>query len=205
MAPGGDISVWAGARRIIKEVATFRAQPASLPWSKVLDNPTVTRAEYVALELKRALSPEALKRVQSTPVPVGRWALFARRFAWTPRLQAGSTGRDLWIKGLNGEVEWVDLTGTRKDVDPPPATRGAPSELSLYWSTPGGSHLSADITLDADESMAAFAKLSSVVSPEPMTLLFEPADPATTVKVSLQRGAAQYRFERVEVKIYRAR
>ena len=205
MAPGGDISVWAGARRIVKEIATFRAQPADLPWSSVLNHPTITRAEYIAMQLKRALSPEELKRVQSIPVPAGRWALFATRFPWIPRLGTGATGRDLWIKGLNGEVEWLDLTGTRKDADPPPMTRSAPRELSLDWRTAGGQNLTADITLDADESMAAFAKLASVAGSEPLSLLLEPSDMATTVDVSLQRGKIAYRFERSTVKVYKAR
>ena len=205
MAPGGDVSVWVGARRIVKEVATFRAQPAELPWTSVLDNPTVTRAEYIALSLQDALSPEVLKRVQSTPVPVGRWAQFAHRFPWVPRLQPGVVGHDLWIKGLNAEVEWLDLTGTRKDVDAPPPDRGAPRELSLYWRTARGLNLSADITFDENESMAAFAKLASVRSTDPMTLLLEPADTATTVDVLLQRGKIVYRFEHLTVKIYSVR
>ena len=39
MAPGGDISVWMGAQRIVREVATFRAPVVDLPWTAVLDNP----------------------------------------------------------------------------------------------------------------------------------------------------------------------
>lgn len=205
MAPGGDLSVWAGARRIVKEVAVFRAPPVNLPWSVVLDHPTITRAEHIADSLKESLPPATLKRVKSGPVPVGRWALFAKRYPWSPQLRAGLAGRDLWIKGLNGEVEWLDLSGTRKDSDPPPLTRGAPRELSLYWRTAGGANLNAEITLDEDESLAAFAKLAGMASPETITLLLEPGETATTVDVFLRRGKILYRFERSEVKIYRAR
>jgi hypothetical protein len=205
MAPGGDVSVWVGARRIVKEIATFRAQSVDLPWSTVLDNQNITRPQYIELALREALSPEALKRVRAAPVPLGRWSLFAKRFPWTPRVRPGSTGRDLWIHGLNGEVEWVDLSGKRKDVDPPPSARGAPKELSLYWQDSAGSNLSADITFDEDESMAAFNKLSGGESSEALTLELAPADVATKVDVFLLRGKEHFRFERTQVKIYKTR
>ncbi len=92
MAPGGDVSVWAGARQIVKEVATFRAQSADLPWELVLDNPAISRSEMIKRTLERSLSPDVLKKVTSSPIPVGRWAIFAKRFPWVPVLQEGLAG-----------------------------------------------------------------------------------------------------------------
>jgi len=203
MAPGGDVVVWAGARRIVREIAVYRAQPAELPWSMVLDNPSVSRADFISMNMKDALAPDILKDVISKPVPKGRWAIFAHRFAWTPQLPASCTGLDLWIRGLNGEVEWLDLTGERKDVDPPPASRSVPSSLTLSWKSKNGTKLRADITLDEDESMAAFGKLSEVLMQPPLVLLLEPSDQATAVDVFLQRGRFVYRFDKKSVKIYR--
>ena len=205
MAPGGDISVWVGARRIVKELVTFRAKAVNLPWTVVLDHPTITRTQHIADQLNEAMSPEMLKRVKSKPVPLGRWAQFSKRVAWSPRIGASANGRDLWIMGLNGEVEWMDLSGYRKDVDPPLATRASPKGFSLYWRTGAGVTLNAEIVLDEDEVLAAFTKLSALATNEPMTVLLEPASTSSTVDVFLQRGKIIYRFEKSKTNIFRAK
>jgi len=204
MAPGGDVAVWVGAGRIVRQIALYRAQPADLPWTLVLNNPSISRAEYIDMSLKDALPPDVLKQVTGKAVPAGRWAIFSQRYAWTTRLAGGLSGKELWIRGLNGEVEWLDLTGGRKDADPAPPTRGAPLGLTLFWTTKGGQRLSAEITFDEDESLAAFSKLAGAATPEPLVLELEPSDQATTVEVFLQRGRFAYRFEKNSVKIYRA-
>jgi hypothetical protein len=205
VAPGGDVAVWAGAGRIVKEIRVFRAQPADLPWSLVLDNPNYSRQQHISESLEEALSPQVLKQVKANPVPLGKWAIFAKRYPWIPKLSNSVTGKDLWVKSFNGEIEWLDLTGTRHDIDRPPQNRAIPEEVSIYWRSAGGINLTADISFNEEETLAAFNKLGNLVSPEPMILIFEPSDTTTSVDVLLQRGKAVYRFQHSIVKIYKGR
>lgn len=204
MAPGGDISVWMGAQRIVREVATFRAPVVDLPWTAVLDNPDIPRAKYIADALKEALPAEVLERVTSSPVPVGRWgSVYARRLPWAPRLRGALPASDLWVRGFNGENEWLDLSGKRKDTDPPPATRGVPRELTLFWRHGSGVELRSVVSLDEKEAFAAFAKLATADPAAPLTLLVEPAPDASRVELFLQQRELIYRFERAATKTSR--
>jgi hypothetical protein len=204
VAPGGDISVWMGAQRIVTEVATFRAAVADLPWSTVLDNPDIPRARYIGDALKEALPADVLKRVTTTPVPVGRWGkVYARRLPWAPRLRGAQPATDLWVRGYNGEHEWVDFSGTRKDTDPPPATRGVPRELTLFWRHASGTHMRSIVTMDEREAFAAFAKLAAADPAAPLTLLLEPSSDASRVEVLLQQRELVYRFERAGTRSFR--
>ena len=205
LAPGGDVAVWAGAGPILKEIRLFHAKPVDLPWSLVLDNPNYSRQQHISESLEEVLSPEDLKKVKSTPVPIGKWAEFSRRFSWTPKIQGQVVAQDLWIYGLNGEREWLDLSGTRKDVDPYPGDRATPEKLSLYWQTASGQNLTADITLDEAETMGAFRKVGALKNSEPMILTLEPSAAATTVDVKLQRGKLIHSFKNATVKIFKTR
>ena len=206
VAPGGDVSVWMGAQRIVTEVATYRAAVAELSWTAVLDNPGIPRAKYIADALKEALPAEVLKRVTGTPVPAGRWgAVYARRLPWTPRLRGTLAATDLWVRCFNGEHEWLDLSGTRKDVDSPPLTRGVPRELTLTWRHGSGADLRSVVTLDEREVFAAFAKLAMADPGAPMTLLLEPAPDATRVELFLQQRELLYRFENASTRSFRLR
>jgi len=77
--------------------------------------------------------------------------------------------------------------------------------VSIYWRSAGGINLTADISFNEEETLAAFNKLGNLVSPEPMILIFEPSDTTTSVDVLLQRGKAIYRFQHSIVKIYKGR
>jgi hypothetical protein len=205
VAPGGHVSVWALAGRIMKEIASVQVAPVDLPWSLIMDNPDFTRQQYINDVLEEILSPEVYKQVKSTPVPIGKWVEFSKRFSWSPKIEGQVTGQDLWIESFNGETEWLDLTGTRKDIDPAPEKRARPQKLSLYWRTAGGQNLTADITLDETESMEAFAKMGATDHSEPMTLILEPSAAATTVDVKLQRGQLVHSFKKAKVEIFKAK
>lgn len=204
VAPGGDIAVWMGAGRLVTEVAIFRAPVIDLPWTTVLDNPDIARARYIADALKEALPADVLQRVTTTPVPAGRWStVYARRLPWAPRLRGAQPATDLWLRGYNGEHEWIDLSGTRTDTDPPPATRGVPRELTLFWRHSSGTSMRSVVTMDEREAFAAFAKLTAADPAAPLMLLLEPSSDASRVEILLQQRELAYRFERAVTKSYR--
>ena len=202
MAPGGNVSVWLSAGPVVREVATFRAQPADVPWTQVLDNPAVSRADYIREELEASLKPQGLQWLSDHPEHLTVWSDYTRRIAWTPQLAgADPRGATLWFKGLNGEKDWLDLADATRGGEPLPQTLPMPAALTLKWRSATGP-LSAVIALDEKEVLSAFQKLSSVDRPGPMTLMLEPSGTGKPVDVFLRRGELAYRFANNKVEIF---
>lgn len=202
MAPGGDVSVWASAMSVVREVATFRAPIVDLPWSAVLKDPLYPKAKYLKETLEALVPPELLPAVRARPVPAGRWALFSQRFAWTPQMRGECRGQQIWVRGLNGEVEWIDASGTRKDLDPPPLTRAAPGEIDLFWLTPDGRRRKAVIVFDEDEIRTALSDGKYATTETPV-LVFELSGDRPGIHVFLEQGKHIFRFKQTQTNIYR--
>ena len=72
---GGHVSVWACAGRVIREVATFRAAPADLPWTDVIATPRPTRAQHVRQVLEERQTPGEIA-LQRSPSRMALWDEF---------------------------------------------------------------------------------------------------------------------------------
>lgn len=201
MAPGGHVSVWASAGRVVREIATFRATPADLPWTEVIATPEPTRAEHIRQVLEKTQTPEQIA-LQRSPERLALWNDFPRRLPWAPQLTGvDPQGAILWIKGLNGEKDWADLADPGRGGEPLPPMLPMPASLTLGWRA-GSERYSADIALDAAEVVAAFRKLADSERPGPLSLVLEPAGGGATVDLFLRRGELVYRFARTTVEIY---
>lgn len=202
VAPGGHVSVWVSTGEVVTEVARFVAAPAELPWSGFLDNPDVTREQYVRENLEAVLKPEGLKDVSARPDLLTMWGDAGRRLAWRAEVKGvGAQGAIVWVKGLNGERNWIDLAGTTTGGAWPDGMLPMPEKLKLNWRAADGGR-SADIVMDPTEVMAAFKKLSAADRPGPMTLVLEPSGSGATVDVFLRRGELGYRFARNKVEVF---
>jgi hypothetical protein len=203
MAPGGDVSVWARARRSVVEVARYRAHPIDIPWTQVIGTADYPKEDYINDTLSAKLAPERLQAIRSAPLPLDRWgSAYAKRYSWSLAFAGFGKGNQVWLRGFNGEAEWVDLSG-RKDVDPPPTDRGVPREVEVYWTAPSGASLNGVVTLNEEEALAAFGKLGNPALPSTMVLVVEPSDTGEVVDLRLERGRFVYRFEKSQAKIYR--
>ena len=205
MAPGGNVTVWASAGPVITEVATFRAAPAEVPWTAVVGDGEVpvARAEFVRREIDSARASAGPERLAGRPTATAAWATFPRRLAWMPRLTgADHTGAVVWVHGLNGEKDWLDLADPTRHGEPPPPTLPVPGDLTLSWNTPAD-HLMAEIRLDSTETLAAFAALDARDDPsDPLTLELAPAANGATVEVTLRHGTRARRLARCRVQVY---
>ncbi|MDB5696989.1 MAG: hypothetical protein JWN21_2532, partial [Sphingomonas bacterium] len=202
MAPGGNVSVWLSAGPVVTELATFRAAPSDVPFTEIVKNPATTRQAHIQRVLEDRLGADALDALRARPERLLAWNDYPRRLAWTAQL-VGATpqGAILWYKGVNGEKDWFDLADPTRGGEPLPALLPMPASLTLAWRSPAGG-LSADITLDPDESVAAFRKLSGSDRPGPMTLMLEPSGTGDTVDVFLRRGDLVYRFKNTKVQVF---
>jgi len=201
MAPGGHVSVWACADRVVREIARFRASPTEVPWTEIIETPTPTRAEHIRQVLEQTQSAEQIA-LHRSPTWLALWDDYPRRLAWAPQLTgADPKGAILWLKGLNGERDWADLADPQRGGEPLPPTLPMPASMRLIWYAGGARH-SAEIALDPVETVAAFRKLADSGRAGPMTLVVEPAGNAATVDVFLRRGELVYRFARKNVEVY---
>jgi hypothetical protein len=188
VAPGGDVSLWMIAERTRTEVASFRAPEKELPWKWVLDNPDITRIQYVADALKEALAPEVLLEIKKQQLPLGRWQEDTQRWNWDPMVKGPFRSVEFWVSSFNGENEWVDLKaenlkpGDEFQLFEPKVSvraRALPSELTLYTVKHSGASFKSVISFDRDEarrSITSFATVSNLQAPhsgQPIVLKVE--------------------------------
>jgi hypothetical protein len=169
-------------------VASFRAPEKELPWKWVLDNPDITRIQYVADALKEALAPEVLLEIKKQQLPLGRWQEDTQRWNWDPMVKGPFRSVEFWVSSFNGENEWVDLKaenlkpGDEFQLFEPKVSvraRALPSELTLYTVKHSGASFKSVISFDRDEarrSITSFATVSNLQAPhsgQPIVLKVE--------------------------------
>jgi DUF2931 family protein len=156
MAPQGVVSVWMAAGAEVVEVASFVALQASLPWEAVLDNPEVSRGDFIRQVLKAKLGADGLARFDGEGVPKGLYQGYRAQYLWGPQITGDGTPTALWIRSFNGENTFLGQAGPAIPRD----SRPVPAEMLLDWITRGGAPQSAKIMFDEAEIFAAFSKLS---------------------------------------------
>lgn len=199
VAPGGRVSVWLAGGQIATAVAHFVAPPANTPWSAVSSNPDRPRADFRHSLLASTLSPEILRQVTDTPPPVDLWDAASQ--AWTLHFAGDGRGAMLWLRGFNGERDWIDLENPTRRGESFATGLPLPAAMTIRWRGPRGP-LRAEITFDADEVGAAFRRFGSTEGAGAPVLLIEPADTGTSVDLLLRRGHEIYGFTRAQVHVY---
>lgn len=156
MAPEGCVSVWMAGGAEVVEVANFQAAPADLPWTKVLDNPDITRAVFIRLNLEKRLGAEGYARLQRLGIPRGLFQSYRTLYRWQPWVTGAGKPDGVRIRSLNGENAFIGQKGAAIPRD----MRPLPAEIELYWTSPEGTPLLARIIFDEAETEASFQKLS---------------------------------------------
>lgn len=197
MAPEGVVSVWMAAGGEVVEVASFVAPQVSLPWTKVLKNPKVSRGDFIRLILKAKLGAEGLARFDREGVPKGLYQGYRVQYLWGPQVTGDGTPNALWIRSFNGENAFIGQGGPAIPRD----SRPVPARMMLDWTTPGGSPLSAKITFDETEIFAAFAKLSRGDASHQLAVEFEVV--GDSVSVSLRDDKYILPLQKALIEVFR--
>jgi hypothetical protein len=155
MAPDGLVAVWAAAGAEVVELAAFQATVAQLPWERVLDNPQVTRKDFIRSVLERRLGSEGLARLQREGIPRGRFASYRTQYRWQPWVTGPGTAEGVRIRSFSGENAFIGPKGAAVPRD----LRPVPAVVELNWKDPAAAPWIARITLDEAEAFAAFEKL----------------------------------------------
>lgn len=159
VAPGGHVSIWVSG--IDKQIEVFSGQmeKVDFPWEKFVDNPDITRAEYIKLNLEESVSDSELQAIKDNKIPFGVWQEYSKRYSWKP-LVTGRQSQDL-IKNIlfyNGEKNYFSV---EHDNTWEHETFPVPSSMTVNWFTEKGREIRAEITFDEESILSAFKEMTS--------------------------------------------
>ena len=203
VAPGGTVSVWLlseGASRVM-EVFSGQAEKADIDWTRIMDNPDITREEFIRLEIEESISPEALQALKKNGVPLGLWQTYRKRYDWQP-LFTGLTPPEL-IKRLryfNGEREFLYYPLDEANAA---ALRPIPKEMRFVWEWPKGRRLLFELTFNEAEIFAAFQQLGEQGQPIKLEMRMEvKEDKKTYFSVLLRNEKEAISLKRTNLENY---
>lgn len=199
MAPGGLVAVWLAAGSEVVEVGGWRADVADLPWTRVLDNPDVTRDAFIAKVLEARLGAEGRARLAREGVPTHLYAHYRTQYRWRPWVTGAGQALQTRIHFLNGEYSYIGATGPAL----PREQRAVPAELELQWVVPGGQPRWARIRFDEQETSAAFVKLGRGEASRQLALQLDTT--ADAVSVTLRDERFVLPLEKVRVEVFKDR
>jgi len=186
VAPRGEISVWMGTGRIV-EVASFQAEEIEVDWKRMLDNPAISREEFVKDVLEENLSKEEISLLRKEGVPHGRWThTYRKKYDWEPEISPDwNKPEDILLDTFNGEVEFFDFTradvGKTLDRD-----RALPKKVKMGWDNPKWGNCLQTIFFDEQEVFKAFDKFHEIHPGATLALEFEVSDVSETIRVFLK-------------------
>ncbi len=176
-APGGIVTVWISAydRRI--EVFQGKAKEIDGDWKWVVDNPEVSRMEYIneVIDYEQRTA-ESKKDFKENGIPFGRWEKYHNsRYYWQPVLTDMNLrdGIIKYISFYNGEKDYLNLPleNYHKDL-----AIAIPDKLSIIWNRTGYliNDLSIEVFFDEKEIFNAFETIEKDKLPIEMELRMEP-------------------------------
>ena len=171
MALEGGVSLWTAGDGIVRHVEDFVANESSGNWSEIFDNESITREEYIASVMERALGVEQYAELRSVGLPNDHWKRIMSQYSW----EFQTPGVDLirvWIKTLNGELEFHDYENGQDQIAER-KKRACPITFRIDWRSANCKYYSTDVFLDAAKTFVLFKRMSSESSDEKMTLQIE--------------------------------
>jgi hypothetical protein len=159
VAPGGSVAVWLLGVDKTTEVFFGKAEKTEdIPWTQIIDNPEITREDFVREEVEDNVSPEALKNLKQNGIPFDLWSSYRVRYPWQPLIIADHPPPFVnAIFYFNGEE---DAFRYPLDEATASALRSVPRKVFYIWDNPEGKAKYLTFNFDEAETFAAFKKLS---------------------------------------------
>ena len=151
MGLGGWTSVWLAGSGLVHEVARARFEAAELDWAQVLDNPDISRPEFIRAKLRSRLSRTELEALAKHGPPVSTWPRRWRSYRWRIVVEGVQVPLHMFLRSFNGERRFYDFAR-----QPPEQLDRAPKAMQITWLTRSGRKLLTKIRLDEDELFGAF-------------------------------------------------
>jgi len=186
VAPRGEISVWM-KRGLVVEVASFQAEEIEVDWKRMIDNPAISREEFVRGTLEESLSKEEISLLKKEGVPRGRWThTYRKKYDWKPEISPDwNKPGYILLDAFNGEVEFFDFS--RADVVKVLGRDHAlPKKVEMGWDNSKWGNCMQTIFFDEQEVFKAFDKFHEIHPGATLALEFEVSDVSETIRVFLK-------------------
>lgn len=214
LAPEGEVSVWLTGG-ITTEVGNFQAGQANINWSEILDNPDVSRENYIQDILEDELGKDKLAYLDKRDIPhspwrtpeeiaklgmrQGLWKAYRQRYSWEPVIAGISKPSRMWIKSFNGENYYIDFPVNKFKQE----ALALPRRIKINWVSPSGGKFTASIIFDEQEIFRAFQKLKKYNAKEVLKLQIEIGDKLPTVGAALKNSEFILKLDSGKIKINR--
>lgn len=195
--PEGEGAIWVSGHANAIDVFRFKGAEAPIEWTELIDNPDISRSEFISRVLDSTLGPQAAQDALRTGYQIGTWPRRQQRWTWDLSVTGAAEISLLKFAALNGEV-FHFFNDLEPNVEH--ARYGAPHEILLHWKGGAGQARSATVTFDANETLAAFEDLAA--TGDAITLHIELSESANALAVSLETADVIYEFEQVQSDIY---
>jgi hypothetical protein len=197
VAPAGEIAVWLQGDGFSTEVAYFSADEVEVDWKHMLDNPDISRQQWIDMTLEDDITEEQWENLKKNGIPVGRWQRFRPQYNLQFKF-TGGTPDNMWISSFNGESDYLSFP----PLNEPKPTRAALKDIMLEYSIEDGRYYALDVVFDEEETLAAFEKFESIKTDDQLTLTIELLPGARMADISLQNNKFAYEFEKHTQKTY---
>ncbi|MCF6324614.1 MAG: DUF2931 family protein [Gammaproteobacteria bacterium] len=203
VAPGGTVSVWLLSIDGAIEVFSGQAEKADIDWTRIIDNPDITRKEFIRLEIEESISPEALQALKQNGVPLGLWQTYRKRYDWQPLFTGLEPPRLITrLRYFNGENEFLYYPLDEANAT---ALRPIPKEMRFVWEWPKGRRLLFELTFNEAEIFAVFKQLSAQGQPIKLEMRMEvKEDKKTYFSVLLRNEKEEISLKRTNLENYGA-
>lgn len=202
VAPGGTVSVWLTGYNRATEIFSGQADKIEGDWHWIIDNPDITREQFIQMEINDSLSPGAMEVLKENGIPFGRWDMYHRaRYVWQP-LITGMQLRDeriMVVKYFNGENDYLDYPMGKILAA---ATRTVPSELVFVWDRSPAKPMKIKLFFDETEIFAAFEKLGGNGQPLQMEMRRSVIKGKNDLAVFLHNEKESIEFKRARLETY---
>ena len=158
VAPGGYLTVWATGIDKRVEVFAGNMEEDDVPWERVLNNPQVSRKEYLHIVLNDSLDDQEYEKIKQNRIPFGLWKKYATRYKWLPSV----TGVDVpeiikEINFVNGERDYYSLKYQNNWEG---QLHSVPTEMTLKWEGDEGPAELVELVFNTENIITAFEELS---------------------------------------------
>jgi len=171
LAPRGAVSLWLSGDGIVTEVAFFQADVVKGDWLKIINNPNVTRSQFIQMMIESQLGKEQSQLIQKSNIPEGRWSKrFREKYQWAPQIEGTNKPQSIWLFTYNGEREFINCNKL-EDLDC--KLRAVPKKVKINWQNDLGKEYTKTLIFDENEIYEAYHKFYNYNSNDKLFLRFQ--------------------------------
>lgn len=196
MGLGGNTSVWLAGSGLVREIASAKFESAQLEWAQVLDNPDISRSQFVGSKLRSRLSTAELKALAAHGPPVSTWPRYSQRYRWRIRVDGIQVPLHMFVRSFNGDRHFYDFAR-----QPPEQLDMVPKHIEITWLSRSGRKLLTNIRLDEAEVFGAFDRSGAAALDTSTTTLRVEYGARAQVSISIQSREAQIPLTRSSVEV----